>query len=120
MILNLTQHVASPDQVEAGVAEPQDKAAVQAALTFHGMPTREEILERCDILVGICKDEGATEVMIGGAMYLMAPLEKALRFARIKPMYAYSDRVSIDEVVDGKTVKRTVFKHLGFVEAVTI
>lgn len=121
MILNLTQHIASPDQIEAGVIEPNDKLKVQMTLTFETIPTREEILERCDALVAIAQANGASEVMIGGAPYLMAPLEKALRFARIKPVYSYTDRVSVDILQeDGSTKVEKVFKHLGWVEAVSL
>ena len=39
--LNLTQHLASEPQIEAGVVEPEDKAAVKAKLTA----TITELLE---------------------------------------------------------------------------
>ncbi len=57
-------------------------------------------------------------VMIGGAPWLMAPLEANLKLNGIKVLYAYSERVS-EEVVneDGSVSKRNVFKHLGFYEA---
>jgi len=55
-------------------------------------------------------------VMIGGAPYLMATLEKALREVGLNPIYAFSQRVSIDkENPDGSVTKTMVFKHLGFV-----
>jgi hypothetical protein len=54
--------------------------------------------------------------MIGGAPYLMAPLERALRRKRITPLYAFSERRSTEEKGnDGEIIKRTVFKHIGFV-----
>ena len=57
-------------------------------------------------------------VMLGGAPWLMAPLESNLKLNGIKVLYAYSERVS-EEVVnkDGSVSKRNVFKHLGFYEA---
>lgn len=48
----------------------------------------------------------------------MGALERALINEGIKPLYAFSLRESVERVVDGKTVKTTVFHHLGFVKAV--
>lgn len=53
--------------------------------------------------------------MIGGAPFFMKELEEELSYIGI-PVYAFSRRESVEEVVDGKVVKRSVFKHLGFVE----
>ena len=56
--------------------------------------------------------------MIGGAPYLMGPLESALKAEGIIPMYAYSERVGEEfSKPDGSVEKRFVFKHLGFYEA---
>ena len=55
--------------------------------------------------------------MIGGALWLMAPLSFYLKSAGINPVFAFSKRESVEEVIDGKTVKTNVFKHVGFVEA---
>jgi len=57
-------------------------------------------------------------VMIGGAPWLMAPLEANLKLNGIKVLYAYSERVSEEiENEDGSVSKRNIFKHLGFYEA---
>jgi hypothetical protein len=59
---------------------------------------------------------GSIGAMIGGAPYLMAPLEEALRAADVVPMYAYSERVSKESAsADGTVVKTNIFKHVGFV-----
>ena len=57
------------------------------------------------------------KAMIGGALWMMSTLESHLRLAGIQPMFAFSKRESVERVVDGKTVKTNVFKHVGFVEA---
>lgn len=119
-ILNLTQHPATEEQISAGVVEPENKKAIQDLLTFTGIPTREEIVDRAKKLAEIAHEFGASKTMIGGVPYLMGPLEKELRFAGIIPVYAYSDRVSIEEIIDGKVVKKSIFKHLGFVESASI
>lgn len=54
--------------------------------------------------------------MIGGAPYLMAPLEIALRDVGIRPLYAFSVRASVEKTrPDGSVEKINVFKHGGFV-----
>ena len=114
----MTQHAASNDQIAAGVIEPSDKAAVQALLTFDDLPSKAEVQERAEKLAQIAKDSGATTAMIGGAPFLMAPLEAALKGRGIQPLYAFSRRESVEKTLpDGSTQKVAVFRHLGFVEA---
>ena len=116
-ILNLTQHAATKEQLEAGVIEPEDKARVQGLLTFDSLPSPKEIQERANALAKIAKEAGVEAVMIGGAPYLMGPLEIALRLEGITPLYAYSKRVSVDEPqADGSVIKKMVFRHEGFIE----
>lgn len=117
MILNLTQHDATPEQLEAGVVEPdsETKAKIRGLLTFDDLPSKEEIDKRAFILANIA--DGYASVMIGGAPYLMGALENALRDNRIVPLYAFSERVSVDQVQEDGTVKKVaIFKHKGFVE----
>ena len=52
VILNLTHHAATPEQVEAGVVEPTEKARVQELLTFayplsRRNPERDEASRKC-------------------------------------------------------------------------
>lgn len=57
--------------------------------------------------------------MVGGAMYLISALEKALTEQGITPVYSFSKRVSKEEQMpDGTVKKTTVFEHLGFVNCV--
>jgi len=118
-ILNLTQHPATPEQVSAGVFEPQDKSEVQRLLTFDDLPSSEEVWDRARKLAQIARREGATSAMIGGAPYLMAPLEEELvqGGSSVAPLYAFSVRKSVEKVVDGQTVKASVFVHIGFYRA---
>lgn len=114
MILNLTQHLATPEQ---GVAEPTNKKLVQDLLTFVGLPTKEDIKAKASALANIAVDHGASAAMIGGAPYLLSALEDALKGRGIKSLYAYSERVSEERVrEDGSVEKTNVFKHLDFVE----
>jgi len=118
-IMNLTQHKATPEQVKAGVVEPADKSAVQAALTFLALPTGRGIVDRAAKLARMARESGAKKAMIGGAPFLMAPLERALASVGVQALYAFSRRESIETVsADGSVRKTADFKHLGFVEAI--
>jgi len=123
VIINLTQHPATPEQVTAGVVEPANKQEVKDLLTFDKLPTRSEIVSRASQLAHIAVDahfmepDGEPmEALIGGAPYLMAPLERELRTRGITPLYAFSRRESVETTdPNGAVVKKSVFKHVGFV-----
>ena len=92
-ILNLTQHTATPEQVEAGVIEVFEKSKVKALLTFDEKPTKDEMEDRAIRLARICREEGVTKAMIGGAPYFMSTLERVLKENGIQPLYAFSKRI---------------------------
>ena len=126
MIINLTQHPASVDQIAAGVVDAPDRDRLAALLTFDALPSAAEIQQRANalasLMVGACPstvyDSGVVSAMIGGAPYLMAPLEASLRAIGVTPLYAFSARESIETAHPDGTVKKTaVFKHAGFVAA---
>ena len=118
-ILNLTQHAATPEQIAAGVYEPKNKAEVQRLLTFDTLPTEKEVLDRAVDLAVMAFREKATAAMIGGAPFLMAPLQELLGWRRVKALYAFSERRSQEQTMpDGTVRKVNVFKHVGFVESV--
>jgi hypothetical protein len=132
-ILNLTQHTATPEQRLAGVIDLPEQAAAELRqlLTFSvsgpdGLVSAEDayakVLARADQIVelvvvpAIERDPEITAAMIGGAPYLMAPLERALMEIGVTPVYALSDRVSVEETQpDGTVRKVAVFRHAGFV-----
>lgn len=130
MILNLTQHKGSEDQRKEGVVDLQGEqhAALVELLNFNGLPEAEEILDRAHDIAelacfnGLGGDEGddpfITRAMIGGALWLMAPLARKLRERGIEPLFAFSVRDSVEQVQDdGKVVKTAVFRHAGWVPA---
>jgi hypothetical protein len=142
-IINLTQHAATPEQVAAGVFDlpPSLRGRLSALLTFDTIPSAEEIKARAhDIAllaaaladghdraeeVGGEVDENDTgafalHAMIGGAPYLMAPLEAALSEVGIEPLYAFSVRETEEQKQpDGSVRKVTVFRHAGFVKVLS-
>ena len=116
-ILNLTQHAATAEQAEAGVVDLENKAAIQAALTFDKIPTREEMRQRATFLAEFAAANYYKRAMIGGAPFFMSELERALRHYGVKPVYAFSVRDSKEEPDgNGGVRKINVFKHVGFVE----
>lgn len=120
--MNLTQHPATADQVEAGVFDlpQQERAALSALLTFDSPPSADEIIGRANAVAAVaCAGGIPTSAMIGGALWLMAPLASALRAAGVEPVYAFSQRdVQEQPQPDGTVRKVMIFKHTGFVPAV--
>lgn len=122
MIVNLTQHNLTKEQIEAGAYEPQaDNAAeIRRLLNFSAAPTAAEIIARAEALADIAAEETGAIVsgaLIGGAPYLMGPLEWALRDRGVTPYYAFSERVSVEETLsDGSVRKTNVFRHQGWLE----
>lgn len=135
-ILNLTQHNATPAQITSGVVDlvGSDKERLVKLLTFDSLPTVEEIKSRAEQIAYLASDlmleekanwieEGLDEddfeeyhAMIGGAPFLMGPLEEAFKPFYITPIYAFSVRDSVDvKQADGSVKKTAVFNHGGFI-----
>jgi hypothetical protein len=118
-ILNLTQHPALPAQLEAGVIDPpaEIKSEISKLLTFDEIPSRQEIGERATALVAIVVSLGYKVAMVGGAGYLMGPLEASLKAAGVSPVHTFTKRVITGEkIVNGKTEITREIKFAGFVE----
>ena len=125
MIVNLTQHPATPAQMTAGVEDvPADlRKNLVAGLTFDRLPTVQEVCRAVDRLVEMVDlvnaDHDIDAVMIGGAPFLMMPLTVALRRRGYRVVFAFSARDSVETInADGTVSKSSVFRHAGFVEAV--
>ena len=50
-----------------------------------------------------------------GAPFLMAEVQLRLSWLGVQPYFAFSQRQSVEVIEDGQTVKRSTFKHMGFV-----
>ena len=118
-ILNLTQHVATSQQQAEGVKDmlPQHREVLVKLLTFDELPTHDEIFNRATELVILASKYACEYVMIGGAPYLMAPLERAIAIDMGKQsVYAFSKRESSEYTDEhGKVIKTNTFVHQGFV-----
>ena len=122
MILNLTQHKVTQDQLSAGVVDMaiDNQKLLQALLTFDDMPDENILRSRAYHIATLVKNhyQNFSHAMIGGAPFFMRYLESALRTVEVKPLYAFSKRITVETVQpDGQTVKTSIFKHEGFVEA---
>lgn len=119
-ILNLTQHQVTPEQDAAGVFDADEyvRSEIVALLTFDEAPSSLNILIRATALADIANQHRPLDgVMIGGAPWLMGTLEYKLREYGIQPMYAFSRRESVEQVMaDGSVRKVNVFKHAGWVK----
>lgn len=118
MILNLTQHAATPAQIDAGVVDLVDPelATLKGLLTFEEIPTQREIWRRAVDIARLAQDSRHVEAMIGGALFLMGTLERALKGHGITPMFAFTRWRAVDTAKpDGTVVKTAVFEHAGFV-----
>lgn len=123
-MLNITQHVATPVQVSQGVVEPSPefKTELQKLITFdRSVIEQPEIIGvRSQAVVQLIKVHypDTQRVMVGGALFMMPSLVNELKEAGIEPLFAYSDRVSVDvHNPDGTVTKTVKFEHLGFVRA---
>jgi hypothetical protein len=132
MIVNLTQHQATAEQLEAGVVDLRgiEKERLVELLTVEDLPSSEEIEARCaDIaqlaafngLGGEFEDPAPLQAMIGGAPWMMPSLERALLDVGVTPIYAFSKRESSEKTnEDGLVIKTQIFRHIGFVVAVEV
>lgn len=120
-IVNLTQHNATNDQINAGVFnvdyDHNELDYLRSLLTFDSIPAIEDMQQRADEIAKIALRTNAKKAMIGGAPFFMGYLETALKSVGIQPLYAFSQRVSVETTAeDGTVTKQNVFKHMGFVE----
>jgi hypothetical protein len=118
-ILNCTQHFVTNEQIAAGVVEPRRdrKDLIKSLLTFDELPSGKVLSCRAKWIAELCLEEGYKNIMIGGAPFFMSHLESALKNLGMVPVYSFSKRF-VDEVVlvDGSVEKKSIFKHIGFVE----
>lgn len=127
-ILNLTQHLATPDQKAAGVVDLPElgRQQLQKLTTFETLPDDTELSDRAHAVASLAAQyielmtltdgEPVNTVLIGGAPYFMVPLEIALAHAGLFAVYAFSKRQAVEtHNPDGSVTKTFTFKHAGFV-----
>lgn len=126
MILNLTQHKATPDQVADGVIDLPDymREKLIDLLTFDDIPLRWNVIETAGNIAALAylwmlqndPNNLSPKAMIGGAPFLICPLENALKSHGVTVVYSFSRRQSKETVLpDGTVSKTSEFKHIGWV-----
>jgi predicted Fe-S protein YdhL (DUF1289 family) len=130
IIVNLTQHPATPEQRAAGVVdlEGPELTQLKSELTFDELPTEAEIISRAKSITRLAcaaiGDEDIYEItpaqaMIGGALWLMPALATELMDHEIEPVFAFTKRETEEQPQpDGSVRKVAVFRHAGFVPVV--
>ena len=119
-MINLTQHAATEEQIKAGVVDlpAEIRRELAAYLNFDaaqlvaaGDDAPDLIDYRAQAITALAAEQFATgryggdaTAMIGGAPWLMGPLERALASAGFGVAYAVSDRVSVETVQADGTV----------------
>jgi hypothetical protein len=132
LAINLTQHELTAEQKEDAYWVRFDSyngtnsnIEIKKLLTFEFQPDTAEIQERAEKLAEIAEgiflqldpEEALPhKTLIGGAPYLMGPLEKELHKRGIQPMYSFSKRVSIETTNEKGIIKTSTFKHVGWIE----
>jgi len=117
-ILNLTPYLSTIAQIDDGVFEPSadHKETIKGLLTFTDLPSALVTRGRAGDLANIAVLYVCDAVMIAGALYLMAPLEAALKARDLPAVYDFSEHVSEGQVrADGSVIKAFALLHLGFV-----
>jgi len=120
MILNLTQHQATPDQKGDGVVDLPGELRQElcSLLTFNSLGETREMEARAEAVLTLVLQvapAAGTKVMLGGAPAFMPVLENVLKNAGLLPMYSFSVRDSVETVnPDGSVTKRQVFRHAGW------
>lgn len=139
MILNLTQHPATPEQQAQGVvdiSDPEEHKKLLEALTFDEIPSMDEMDERAETIGLIVRHFRSAHpecrsVMIGGAPFFDRALHHELveldfsdeeideeENVYLQVLYAFSRRESVERKnPDGSVQKINVFRHVGFVPA---
>jgi len=119
MILNLTQHAATPDQKLAGVVDlpENERKILEGLLTFSSLPTNSKMFATACEIASFAKKYEVFQALIGGAPWFMSMLETVLLSFQVQPLYSFSIRESAEKVnPDGSVVKSNVFRHVGFIE----
>lgn len=85
-ILNLTEYPATKEQEAQGVVNlpPLEREALKSLLAFNAMPSEELIRTVAGQVAAFAHSNGYGAAMIGGAPFLIAPLEAYLHAFGLK------------------------------------
>jgi hypothetical protein len=123
-VFNLTRHKATKDQKAVGIIDlPYEYITrINTLSTFEPIPTSTHLIERANEIVAVLQEyiriSGMYEVdsvMLGGAPYFNAVLDKVLTINGFVPCYPFTLKQSQHNIENNKTVSTTVYKHMGLV-----
>jgi len=122
-ILNMTQHLATDSQKEAGVFDfrPEKREDLCRRLTFDALPNVGTLVVRAQHIADMIPP-GVEAVMIGGAGWFLPFLSRAIVRRsyvlgyKIDMLMAFSQRKVVERVMeDGAVSKTAIFEHIGFI-----
>lgn len=119
ILINLTQHNLTKEQLQGAVEVGNNvRDEVIKLITFNELPTAGAIKDNASRLAEICRDMHVSHAVIGGAPYLMGPLEQSLRRVGVTPLYAFTERVAVEvtDPVTGEVTKTSKFNFAGWIE----
>lgn len=129
-VVNLTQHDFTNEQIQEIESKgytivnptPDELRNIRQLITFDTLPSQSEMVKVAKFLATFveekcqCRKGNLATAMIGGAPFFQGVLEMALREKGIRPMYAFSKRVVVENTLpDGSVEKKAIFKHGGFI-----
>lgn len=126
-VINCTQHDTTIEQKEDRIFDLPEpfKSNVRDYLTFDDLPDQQilnnrahQIVHELILYISHCEDDQGLQdrpVMIGGAPFFMKTLHTVLESYGAIPKYAFSQRQSVEQIVNGQVIKKSVFVHHGLV-----
>lgn len=118
-IHNLTQHLATQEQICDGVTDftPVQQQELHTLLTFDELPDAGTLQARAEELANWAVAHGVTAAMLGGAPFFMSALVAQLQSRGIRTFFAYSRRRSTEyRRENGEVEKHSSFVYEGMVE----
>lgn len=135
LYLNISQHLTTPEQRQAGVVDlpTRYRDELVRLLTFEEVPYADDVWTRAKLIgelvrhylkeSGIRPEEDFNPnigAMVGCALWLVGPLTYVLcHRVKVQCYFAFSKREVIEEPQpDGSVKKVSIFKHAGFVPVI--
>lgn len=119
MIINLTNHAATPAQVNQGIIDHPDQERLKELINIPaGGLTHEEYYERAHELIESVLNMNERQVMIGGHFNLTLAIVHVANTLNVDAFFACTERASEDVTQpDGSIIKTSRFVFTGLEKA---